>query len=392
MNGSASVVITLALVFYSIGVWSERFQGRLRPWHLAFFWAGLVCDTVGTGMMLDYAGGLTCGRPRDLRTRRDPPDARPRGLGDGGAGTPGRAADPHLPPVQPGGLGDLAGAVLQPDVRGDRQATSAGPGRMPLVGESRACHRRPAPGDPSRPLRQGGSDGSGDRFPRVRRPTWRWRSRPAARAWRPTSAGRSAPWWSRRMVSVLGVGCNRVTSSQRSHGPCRDHGHPGRLRRRWVPSSWRAARSTPAASRARCASRPRYWAHVDAIVYGASRADAAAAGFDDAFIYEEIGRPLEDRRIPTHRLDGRIRRRPVRRVAGDERSHALLIRAGCRLVAHRVVERSSASNGSATESAQRPDDVPVAEVTQGMRLEHLGVDARRVGVEASTERAGGRAG
>ena len=31
-----------------------------------------------------------------------------------------------------------------------------------------------------------------------------------------------------------------------------------------------------------------YWAHVDAIVYGASRADAAAAGFDDAFIYEEI--------------------------------------------------------------------------------------------------------
>jgi uncharacterized repeat protein (TIGR03987 family) len=59
VNGSASVVITMALVFYTIGVWSERFQGRLRPWHLAFFWAGLVCDTVGTGMMLDYAGGLT---------------------------------------------------------------------------------------------------------------------------------------------------------------------------------------------------------------------------------------------------------------------------------------------------------------------------------------------
>jgi len=45
-----------------------------------------------------------------------------------------------------------------------------------------------------------------------------------------------------------------------------------------------------------------YWAHVDAIVYGASRADAAAAGFDDAFIYEEIGRPLESRRIPMRRL------------------------------------------------------------------------------------------
>lgn len=59
MNGSATVIITLALVFYSIGVWSERFQGRLRPWHLAFFWAGLVFDTIGTGMMVDFAGGLT---------------------------------------------------------------------------------------------------------------------------------------------------------------------------------------------------------------------------------------------------------------------------------------------------------------------------------------------
>jgi uncharacterized repeat protein (TIGR03987 family) len=59
MSGSASVVITLALIFYSIGVWSERFSGRLKPWHLVFFWAGLVCDTVGTGMMFDFAGGLT---------------------------------------------------------------------------------------------------------------------------------------------------------------------------------------------------------------------------------------------------------------------------------------------------------------------------------------------
>lgn len=59
MSGSASIVITLALVFYTIGVWSERLQGRLKPWHLAFFWLGLVCDTVGTGMMVEYVGGLT---------------------------------------------------------------------------------------------------------------------------------------------------------------------------------------------------------------------------------------------------------------------------------------------------------------------------------------------
>ncbi|GAB4525163.1 MAG: HsmA family protein [Anaerolineales bacterium] len=59
MNPLASTIITSALIFYSIGVWSERLAGRLKPWHLAFFVLGLVCDTWGTGMMLDYAGGLT---------------------------------------------------------------------------------------------------------------------------------------------------------------------------------------------------------------------------------------------------------------------------------------------------------------------------------------------
>ena len=53
------IIISLALVFYSIGVWSERFAGRLKAWHLAFFWLGLVFDTWGTGLMLDMAGGLS---------------------------------------------------------------------------------------------------------------------------------------------------------------------------------------------------------------------------------------------------------------------------------------------------------------------------------------------
>jgi uncharacterized repeat protein (TIGR03987 family) len=53
------IVISSALVFYSIGVWSERFQGKLKIWHLVFFWLGLVCDTWGTGLMIDLAGGLT---------------------------------------------------------------------------------------------------------------------------------------------------------------------------------------------------------------------------------------------------------------------------------------------------------------------------------------------
>jgi tRNA(Arg) A34 adenosine deaminase TadA len=41
-----------------------------------------------------------------------------------------------------------------------------------------------------------------------------------------------------------------------------------------------------------------YWAHVDEIVFGATRDDAAAAGFDDAFIYDEIGLAPDARRVP----------------------------------------------------------------------------------------------
>jgi len=42
-----------------------------------------------------------------------------------------------------------------------------------------------------------------------------------------------------------------------------------------------------------------YWSHCDAIFYGNTSADAAAAGFDDAFLYEEIKRPSGQRRIPS---------------------------------------------------------------------------------------------
>lgn len=53
------IIINLALLFYSIGVWSERFSGRLKTWHLVFFWFGIICDTWGTGLMFEMAGGLT---------------------------------------------------------------------------------------------------------------------------------------------------------------------------------------------------------------------------------------------------------------------------------------------------------------------------------------------
>ena len=50
--------IFFACVFYTIGVWSEKIQNRLKVWHLLFFYLGLICDTIGTGAMALLSGGL----------------------------------------------------------------------------------------------------------------------------------------------------------------------------------------------------------------------------------------------------------------------------------------------------------------------------------------------
>ncbi len=45
-----------------------------------------------------------------------------------------------------------------------------------------------------------------------------------------------------------------------------------------------------------------YWARPTRVFYAGVAADAADAGFDDAFIYEELRRPPESRRIPMTQL------------------------------------------------------------------------------------------
>src|SRR5271163_1721911 len=45
-----------------------------------------------------------------------------------------------------------------------------------------------------------------------------------------------------------------------------------------------------------------YWARCEAIFYGSCAADAAAAGFDDAFLYDEMKRPVGERVIPAVNL------------------------------------------------------------------------------------------
>ena len=57
----AVIAITLALVFYTIGVWSEHKAKLLKPVHLVFFWLGLCMDTAGTMMMSKLADGSSSG-------------------------------------------------------------------------------------------------------------------------------------------------------------------------------------------------------------------------------------------------------------------------------------------------------------------------------------------
>jgi uncharacterized repeat protein (TIGR03987 family) len=52
----AIVSMILALTLYSIGVWSEKLAGWLKPWHLACFVVGFLFDTTGTTLMTEMAG------------------------------------------------------------------------------------------------------------------------------------------------------------------------------------------------------------------------------------------------------------------------------------------------------------------------------------------------
>ena len=53
----AVIAITMALILYTIGVWSEHRAKVLKPVHLVFFWLGLCADTTGTAMMSKLADG-----------------------------------------------------------------------------------------------------------------------------------------------------------------------------------------------------------------------------------------------------------------------------------------------------------------------------------------------
>lgn len=57
----SAVLITLALIFYSIGIWAERIIRYLKKWHVIFFWLGFIFDLLGT-----YAMHLLATNPFDI--------------------------------------------------------------------------------------------------------------------------------------------------------------------------------------------------------------------------------------------------------------------------------------------------------------------------------------
>ena len=53
-----------------------------------------------------------------------------------------------------------------------------------------------------------------------------------------------------------------------------------------------------------------YWARPSSIYFGATHVDAAEAGFDDSFIYQQTRMKVADRAIPTKQILGDDARLP----------------------------------------------------------------------------------
>ena len=50
---------SLALIFYSLGVWLERFAKELNYLHLIYFWLGFIADSIGTHYVMNETSGFS---------------------------------------------------------------------------------------------------------------------------------------------------------------------------------------------------------------------------------------------------------------------------------------------------------------------------------------------
>lgn len=54
----AIISFSLALVFYSLGVWLERIKKELQFSHLIYFWLGFAADSIGTHYVMNETAGF----------------------------------------------------------------------------------------------------------------------------------------------------------------------------------------------------------------------------------------------------------------------------------------------------------------------------------------------
>ena len=63
----STILITAALIFYSLGVWAERLARYLKSWHVVSFWIGFTFDVSGTwAMHLMAKGPFNLSEPHTL--------------------------------------------------------------------------------------------------------------------------------------------------------------------------------------------------------------------------------------------------------------------------------------------------------------------------------------
>lgn len=55
---SAVALFTVALVLYTVSVWSERIQKQLKTWHLVLFALGVITDVLATWLTIEYVGAI----------------------------------------------------------------------------------------------------------------------------------------------------------------------------------------------------------------------------------------------------------------------------------------------------------------------------------------------
>ena len=55
---TAVILFTIAMVFYTWGVWAEKRARRLKPWHVYMFGCGVLVDTLATVLTFMVVGAL----------------------------------------------------------------------------------------------------------------------------------------------------------------------------------------------------------------------------------------------------------------------------------------------------------------------------------------------